>query len=242
MKIERDYFRLGDLAKAWECSVEDIHHLFIHGKLKIGIACHGERLFGTNAKLRTVGAYAVSGVLIIPSVDSEDWEFDPTGIAKAGGFKIDPGYPPEITPVDNADAPPFFSWATGRDLDHPETDVSRIEWFHVGVHGIDEHGEPALDWHRVDPDRLVVHKAERARFEKADRPRSKRAETTDLNIIGGLVGLMLGKTPAGKYQSVYRTQEAIIDALLASYPNKAGIAESTLKGRFAKATKELEQS
>ena len=67
MKIERDYFRLGDLAKAWECSVEDIHHLFIHGKLKIGIACHGERLFGTNAELRTVGAYAVSGVLIIPS-------------------------------------------------------------------------------------------------------------------------------------------------------------------------------
>ena len=69
-----------------------------------------------------------------------------------------------------------------------------------------------------------------------------RAETTYLNIIGGLVELMLGKTPAGKDQSVFKSQAAIIEALLHNYPNKPGIAESTLKAKFAEARKRLDDT
>jgi hypothetical protein len=66
-----------------------------------------------------------------------------------------------------------------------------------------------------------------------------RAETTYLNIVGGLLGLMRGKTPAGAAQSVFESEAAIISALLAHYGGKPGISDTTLEKKFAEAKRSL---
>ena len=66
-----------------------------------------------------------------------------------------------------------------------------------------------------------------------------RAETTYLNIIGALLELMLNKTPAGKPQSVFDSQSAIIGALLANNEGKPGISQRTLDDKFAAAKRSL---
>lgn len=66
-----------------------------------------------------------------------------------------------------------------------------------------------------------------------------RSETTYLNIIGGLVGLLLGKSPAGRPQSVFDSQASIISAMLARYSGVSGIAQRTLEQKFAEARKNL---
>ena len=69
----------------------------------------------------------------------------------------------------------------------------------------------------------------------------EREESTYLNIIGGLLGLMLGKSPAGAMQSVYINQGAIVSALLGHYDHKAGISARTLEGKFSAANKSIKQ-
>ena len=69
----------------------------------------------------------------------------------------------------------------------------------------------------------------------------ERAETTYLNIIGGLLGLMLGSSPSGVKQSVYLNQAAIISALLGHYNDKPGISTRTLEEKFSSANKSLKQ-
>ena len=61
----------------------------------------------------------------------------------------------------------------------------------------------------------------RAMVEKMNAP-GERAETTYLNIIGAMLALMLGKSPAGKPQSVFDNQAAIIAALLGHHEGKPG--------------------
>jgi hypothetical protein len=78
----------------------------------------------------------------------------------------------------------------------------------------------------------------RAMVEKTTSP-GNRAETTYLNIIGGLLGLMLGKSPAGVPQSVFATQAAIISAMLGHYSGKPGISDTTLEAKFADAKRSL---
>lgn len=64
-------------------------------------------------------------------------------------------------------------------------------------------------------------------------------ETTYLNIIGALLEVVLGKTPAGKPQSVFESQAAIIDVLLAHHADKSGISKTTLETKFAEARRRL---
>lgn len=78
----------------------------------------------------------------------------------------------------------------------------------------------------------------RAMVDKIGAP-GERAETTYLNIIGGLLGLLLGATPAGKPQSVFENQAAVISALLAHYGKKPGIAPRTLEEKFPAAKRSL---
>jgi len=66
-----------------------------------------------------------------------------------------------------------------------------------------------------------------------------RSEGTYLNIIGGLLGLMLGKSPSGKSQSVFESQAAIISALLAHHDGKPGISSRTLEDKFGEAKRSL---
>lgn len=79
-----------------------------------------------------------------------------------------------------------------------------------------------------------------AMVEKMNVP-GQRAETTYLNIIGGLLGLMLGSTPTGK-NSVYLNQGAIISGLLGNYGNASGISASNLEGKFAEANRSIKAS
>lgn len=93
---------------------------------------------------------------------------------------------------------------------------------------------------------LVVRTAALREFEQAifeqdsvEKPLGKREETTLLNITGALLGLLLGKTPSGKSQSVFKDQQAVIDALLARHEGKPGIAKRTLEKKFAEAKRSL---
>jgi hypothetical protein len=66
-----------------------------------------------------------------------------------------------------------------------------------------------------------------------------RAEATYLTIIGAMLELMLGKSDGGRAHSIYSSQAAIIEALIAHNPNAPGIAKSTLEGKFAEARRHL---
>ena len=67
-----------------------------------------------------------------------------------------------------------------------------------------------------------------------------RAETTYLNIIGGMLALFMMKSPAGKPHSVFSSQASLIDQLLANF-KKPGITQRTLEEKFAAAKKSLDQ-
>lgn len=73
----------------------------------------------------------------------------------------------------------------------------------------------------------------------AQRPISDRAEATYLNIIGGMLDLMLGRSPSGAPYSSFKTQEAVVTALIAHHSGAMGIAERTLNGKFATARRRL---
>lgn len=81
----------------------------------------------------------------------------------------------------------------------------------------------------------------KAMVEKNNVP-ATRSETTYLNIIGGLIKLMLSKSPAGQAHSIYESQASIISALLAYYPDKPGIAARTLEEKFADSNQSLRSS
>ena len=80
-----------------------------------------------------------------------------------------------------------------------------------------------------------------AMVEKMNTP-GERAETTYLNIIGAMLALMLGKSPAGKPQSVFDNQAAIIAALLGHHKGKPGISARMLEDKFAAAKRSLTAS
>jgi len=101
-----------------------------------------------------------------------------------------------------------------------------------------------------DPEELVVQRSDIEAFETRIAPDRQslaaaitpRERETLLNITGGLLGLLLGKTPTGKPQSVFESQAAVIDALLARYEDKAGIAKRTLEEKLALAKRTLASS
>lgn len=66
-----------------------------------------------------------------------------------------------------------------------------------------------------------------------------RAESTYQHIIGGMLDLMLGQSPAGSPYSCFRTQEAIVSALIAHHDGIMGITERTLNGKFAQARRRM---
>lgn len=54
-----------------------------------------------------------------------------------------------------------------------------------------------------------------------------------------MLTLMLGQSPSGVPYSSFKTQEAIVTALLAHYGGTMGITERTLNGKFANARKNV---
>ena len=78
----------------------------------------------------------------------------------------------------------------------------------------------------------------RAMVDKMSLP-GERAEGTYLNIIGAMLELMLGKSEAGRAHSIFSSQAAIIDALIAHNPKTDGVSKTTLEGKFADARRRL---
>lgn len=66
-----------------------------------------------------------------------------------------------------------------------------------------------------------------------------RSETTYLNIIGGLLTLLLGKSPSGTPYSSFETMESVISALIAHHEGRPGISERTLWAKFAAAKRQI---
>jgi hypothetical protein len=68
---------------------------------------------------------------------------------------------------------------------------------------------------------------------------SNRAETTYLNIIGGLLTLLLGQSPGGVRYSSFKTLESVISSLIAHHNGRPGITERTLWAKFAEAKRQI---
>jgi hypothetical protein len=66
-----------------------------------------------------------------------------------------------------------------------------------------------------------------------------RAESTYQHIIGGMLDLMLAQSPGGTPYSSFKTQEAIVSALVAHHTGIMGITERTLNGKFAQARRTM---
>lgn len=66
-----------------------------------------------------------------------------------------------------------------------------------------------------------------------------RSETTYLNIVGGLLTLLLGKSPRGTPYSSFQTMEAVISAILANHEGRPGISERTLWQKLAAAKRHI---
>lgn len=70
---------------------------------------------------------------------------------------------------------------------------------------------------------------------------SERSELTYHNIIGALVNLMLDYSPAGKPLSVFKSQAAIVNAIVARHEGVMGLGKRTLDEKFAAAKRSLKK-
>lgn len=73
----------------------------------------------------------------------------------------------------------------------------------------------------------------------ADAAVAPRSETTYLNIVGGLLTLLLGKSPSGNRYSSFETMDSVISALLAHHEGRPGISERTLWSKLAAAKRQV---
>ena len=80
-----------------------------------------------------------------------------------------------------------------------------------------------------------------AKLQAAGAP-AEQSEKTYLNIIGGLLAVMLGKSPAGKPQSSFDNQGSIISVMLGHYGQIKGMGDSNLEKIMARANKTLKDS
>lgn len=89
---------------------------------------------------------------------------------------------------------------------------------------------------------LAREQDKRAAENEQARAPGTRSETTYLNIIGGLLTLLLGKSPSGTAYSSFRSMDAVISALLAHHEGRPGLSERTLWSKLAQARRHLDAS
>lgn len=94
--------------------------------------------------------------------------------------------------------------------------------------------------------RLAAHQEELKSLRKelkrqapSERALPPRSETTYLNIVGGLLTLLLGKSPSGTPYSSFETMESVISALIAHHEGRPGISERTLWAKLAAAKRQV---
>lgn len=89
---------------------------------------------------------------------------------------------------------------------------------------------------------LTSEHAKLASDSKKSQVPGQRSESTYLNIIGGLLTLMLGKSPSGTPYSSFLSQEAIISAMVVHHRGAMGITDRTLQAKFALARRHLQST
>lgn len=92
---------------------------------------------------------------------------------------------------------------------------------------------------KLENERLLLELAEAHRPSRAHAPISEKQRGGFLNIIGALVGLLLGHAPNGKPYSQFQTQQAIIDAIHGNYGEHAGLSQRNLEDKFAEGKRTL---
>ena len=137
--------------------------------------------------------------------------------------------------------PPFLFDAVERTT-HTAINADSFKALQVDRDALKARIEKAIEAYQVlrqERDRIEGERASLAAMvEKMNVP-GARAETTYLNIIGGLLGLMLGKSPAGKSQSVFENQSMVIAAMLAHHGHLPGVSDTTLQNKFADANRSI---
>ncbi|MDP9124264.1 MAG: ATP-binding protein [Pseudomonadota bacterium] len=91
-------------------------------------------------------------------------------------------------------------------------------------------------------DVLAKEQAARGGANNTSREPGLRSETTYLNIIGGLLTLLLGKSPSGTAYSSFHSMDAVVSALVAHHEGQPGLSERTLWNKLAQARRHLEAS
>ena len=94
---------------------------------------------------------------------------------------------------------------------------------------------------RAERDDLVTERdALTEQFKNPQNP-GPRAETTYLNIIGAMIKAILGRNTAEKANSVFSSQSAVIDYVLAHHDGQPGISRRNLEEKFAEGKRSLGQ-
>ena len=147
----------------------------------------------------------------------------------------------------------FLTWAKNNDFNVPEQleKLIREKWEKPAIEQNSyeklkkEHAEYVQKNERIIRnqeqqinDLLSEQNSLKASIEKNQYP-GERAETTYLNIIGGLLHILLGQDSKGKKYSSFKTQNEIIEMILVYYPNTFGISKRTLEEKFASANRSL---
>jgi hypothetical protein len=71
---------------------------------------------------------------------------------------------------------------------------------------------------------------------------SERSEIGYQRVIGALLETLLGSSPAGKPNSVFDSQAAIVDSITAHYEGTPGLSKRSLDEKFAAARRSLSQT
>ncbi|MCF5725678.1 hypothetical protein [Pseudomonas syringae] len=71
---------------------------------------------------------------------------------------------------------------------------------------------------------------------------SERSETVYQHVIGALLETLLGSSPAGKPNSVFDSQAAIVDSITAHYEGTPGLSKRSLDEKFAAARRSLSRT
>jgi len=239
--IERDFYPLPMLAERWSCTIHDLLHLGIQDRAQVCVNIYGLASGVRRTRMET---------------DFPDSTLDDELLTDE-----------ERREAEACDAA-FERWKnrTTKDMPHGvfelmSDDLRFLDMPDAGAYELYEARKFDGGWWDCDfdppvsitLDHLCMRHEEVRRLDREvfgagmqasqtpalSAPLQRRAETTYLNIIGGLLELMLSTTPGGQKGSVYTSQASIISALLADHRGKPGIADSTLEQKFAEAKRSI---
>lgn len=80
------------------------------------------------------------------------------------------------------------------------------------------------------------------KFQNDQKKASAKQKSADLNIIGALLGLLLGESSNGIKYSQFESQQSIIDAIHANFGKEHGLSQRNLEDKFSKAKDKLKSS